>query len=692
MKKNIILCLFFTLTIISSCKEEKKFETIKDISNLQSIYNSAKDKSPYDYDLEETIRIIHGLDKARTEVKNFKEYIEFLSTQDYSNVAADVIEAKGKLLPILNSLRIAEIEYGEATDLWNVFMNISEVVVENNMGITTVGNVSMISTSEIVNISKQSFEVVKKQKEVVKEVRKKINTIKDEYIEYLEEFVPIYLKYMTLWDKICLVRDNAYLSIHQGNIDAALISLDQVLELNENDREAIILKSFCLLLKQQIEDLDNDEQNKTEIVQISYISERNNLEIDSLMVLSHQKDYADYAKDLLDQYIDKYPNRSAPALLLLGTYYTIKGEMDRAVAYYNQSSIEYPSQSLLLLDMLNSYKQRAYLRKTAEGLYILKLYKSTMEGFGFFSPNFQKALIAKNNGDINEAKEEIIRHFFRRGNQEVYDFLITDVNFCETYLDESFNLIFREKSFIDLIVKKSSSKKINIKLNNRSDKELKNVRIYLCVQFTDMYKDDYEVFKLGTTVNTIKSYEINSFDNFEINYELYGKTKNKVKDIVSVRTIIVTDEIIAWVDQEDFKIKSIINSFDHYSFKSDTIDKLKEFFVSSKISDSEITKIKTTLDVITKPYSLPTSELFIKLPRVFALLNPYFSINPLDMNEVVRPTEVKLNGQNIEVKFKTNIPRNNQLEFYLNSDELVIKWLITFDENKSAKKIETSIL
>lgn len=693
MKTKTTLILIFALIIVSSCNEDKNHKVIKDISNLQSIYNSAKGKDPNAYDLEETIRIIHGLDRARNEKNNFDEYIEFLSTQDYSNVAADVLEAKSKLLPILKTLRIAEEKYEEATDLWNTFMGISEVIVDGDIGTIAGGTVAMVTPGDIVNLSKQSIKVIIEQKKASKDVKKTIKKVNDEYIEYLEEFIPIYLKYMTLWDKICSIRDNAYLSIHQGNVDAAMISLNQVLELNSNDREAIILKSFCLLVKQEIKNLNIDEKEKTEFVQPPYISGETNSETDSVLLFTPPADYADNAKHLLDKYLDKYPNRSAPAYLLLGTYYTIRGDLDKAVTYYNQSSIEYPSQSSLLTDMLNSYEQRAYLRKTAEGLYILKLYKSTMEGFGFFSPNFQKALIAKNNNDINTAKEEIIRHFFRRGNQEVFDFLITDMNFCENNLEKSFNLIFREKSFIDLIVNKSKANKINVKINNRSDKELKNVRAFLCIQFTDMYKDDYEVFKLGTTVNTIKPQKIASFDDFEINYELYGKTKSKVDDIVSARAIIVTDDIIAWVDQEDFKIKSIISGFDHYSLKDEAVDKLKEFFNSSKISESEIAKIETaSIDVATNLSTFLTDELVLKLPRGLALLNPYFSLNPLDMEEAVKPSEVKLNGQNIEVSFKNNIPKNDKLEFYLNSDELLIKWLIEFDDNKKVKSIESVII
>ena len=156
----------------------------------------------------------------------------------------------------------------------------------------------------------------------------------------------------------------------------------------------------------------------------------------------------DKAKQILEDYINDFPSETAPALTLLGSYYMLKDNNEQAEIYFNQSSIEYPKQASLLLDMLDSYEQRSYLKKTAEGDYILELYKSMMEGFGLFSPNFHKALIAHNEGNYEDSKEEILRHFFRRSNQDVYDYLISDMNHCSNYLSESFNLIFIEKSFL----------------------------------------------------------------------------------------------------------------------------------------------------------------------------------------------------------------------------------------------------
>ena len=69
------------------------------------------------------------------------------------------------------------------------------------------------------------------------------------------------------------------------------------------------------------------------------------------------------------------------------------GNARSALSYFDQAAIEYPRQAEELTDLLNSYRSRTYLNKSVEGMYLLNLYKSTMEGFGLFSPNFYKAKV-----------------------------------------------------------------------------------------------------------------------------------------------------------------------------------------------------------------------------------------------------------------------------------------------------------
>ena len=140
----------------------------QEVKEIQEVFKKAKEKSANEYDLEETIRIIHGLDKARTEANNFDEFFEYMQIQDYSNVAPDVIEAKSKLLPILNELKMAEEELDEANELWATFAGLSEVMIDQAAPAVSAvvgGGFNPGMVSQIVDMGQDAFSVLEKQKE-----------------------------------------------------------------------------------------------------------------------------------------------------------------------------------------------------------------------------------------------------------------------------------------------------------------------------------------------------------------------------------------------------------------------------------------------------------------------------------------------------------------------------------------------
>jgi len=673
---------------------EKSFDKRIDSENGDE---GVSDEAPYD--LEETIRIIHGLELAKKKTNSFREYLRYMATQDYSNVAVDVIRAKKRLLPILNKLSRAEKEHEEQTELWKYFSKVHEVIIPEaaDLGESISTHNIPAAAINLTSMAVSSFQAFKEQDKVIDLIEDDIEDVEDDYISYLESFTPIYLKYMGEWDKICLNRDKAYLAIHQDKIELALNSLEKALKVNSRDKEALILKAYCLLYKEEKLNsrplLTTASTIKVKTLGGSGFMEKKNdiAEVESETVGELEK-----AKKILDNYIESYPDRSAPALQLMGTYYYIKGDKSLATSYFDQASVEYPRQSEQLLDMLNSYKQRSYLRKSAEGGYILELYKSTMEGFGFFSPNFQKAYIESQKGNLEASKEEILKHFFRRGNQQVFDYLISDMQHCENYLSDSFDLVFKEKSFLDLEAtpKMWNSNELNIKINNKSDIKLSNVRVFLCLHFTDMYKDDYEVFKVDNTVSNIEPNSEADFGDIEIDFELYGKKKELDKDIVNARAIIVTDQIVSWVDAKDFKINGIKEAYDNYEKQEkQNSDNLKEYYEAVGLDwDKTIKTVKTKSEFVVEPSLIGKDKFRVKLPRDLAVLNPLFSINELGVTEAVLPSTVKLNGPYIELEFAYNIPDNNNINFYLNSRRTKIKWNIKLDENEQPEKITTVLL
>ncbi|AGC77718.1 hypothetical protein LX97_02102 [Nonlabens dokdonensis] len=658
----VISGYFIYTTYFEKYHEEPLTKDLKEIAN---VFDNNVKSNNVEYDLEKTIKTIHSLDNSRKNQKSFEEYYAFLKTFDYSDVAIDVLNAKKDILPIMNEMHQIDKELENAESMWTLFQNMPEVLIEENSkassSITYPYNMIAVSSAAIASN-------VLNQHELSEKYEKQFNIVKNEYLDYVENYTKVYSKYLKQWDEVCIKRDKAYLEINSENFESALIELDKVLLLSPKDREALLLKSLCLI-----------EINKSRLI----VNESIPIEISEIEII-------------LQQYLDLYPDQSAPALLLKGRYSLLLNKENEALTYFNQSAIEYPKQAHNLLDLLNTYEQRNYLNRSVEGKYLLELYKSTMEGYGAFSPNFQKALIASNKFNSDVAKEEILKHFFRRGNQLVYDFLISDMDYCEKNLKESFNLIFEEKSFLDLEANTSTwnSNALNISLNNKSDIKLQNVRLFLCIHFTDMYKDDYEVFKADHTINEVMPHSKTDFGKTEIKYNFLGKDKNIDNDIVSVRAIVVTDERIAWIDKNDFKLEVIKDDISNKNIESNKskLEKLDLHYKYTGISGKQVLKLIDQKSILTVDHNLIGKDVItLKLPRELIHLNPYFSINKLNMDEAIIPEKIKLNGPYIEMQFDHNVSEDDKVEFYLNSSDLLINWSVRFDENRKVKTVETNI-
>lgn len=670
-------------------------------------------KTP-EYDIEETVRAMNALEVAQCQSEDFMSYLEYVAKQDFTRVAPEVLEQKKKLFPILQRLYELQKEYEELDDVWMLMRSAtsgaSTFVTEVNpvgvigsmlTGDATLSTVSVGSSMEKAQTA--AFEEYEKQKELKRNLEREIESVRMSYIEYLEDYAPVYYKYMQEWDALCLKKDKAYIDLYGGRPMDAYNQTQEVLKDYPTNREALLLKGLSLI---QMADatpppsLENTAQLSTDsidgVVEMGKPDERTELLLE--------------AETTLDQYIKLYPSRSAPALVLKGLLYREEGEAAKAVSYFDQASMEYPRQAAALTDLLDSYKARTYLNKSAEGKYLLRLYRSTMEGFGIFSPNLLKANYYAQNGDTEKSKEEIFNHFYRRGNQGVYDCLLSDMQYCEENMYSSFKQILMEQSFLDVSVEPTMNwtlsdkdDEIKVTINNRSDIDLENVRIFLCLHYTDMYKDEYDVQKLPS-VNIIKHHDKTEIGVVKLNYE-----DKKYNDITRIRAIAMTDDKICWIDNVDYKYMKAQETSQKTSGKpssSTTSAKqqlLEDFNVDNGKLQSIIQegmKVYGTVsdgnlwnDVKRDVKNLVTGKdkkLRIELPRILTLIDPVFSLYQLnDKDKAVRPSENYLSGSNIRLKFDYEPKQDETLPLYIYSDFANFKVTIKFEEGKPAvKKVE----
>ena len=91
---------------------------------------------------------------------------------------------------------------------------------------------------------------------------------------------------------------------------------------------------------------------------------------------------------------------------------------------------------------------------------------------------------------------------------------------------------------------------MQVTIRNKSGKRLENVRLFLCIHYTDMYKDEYDVVKVPQTVSIIEPNE-----EIEIADVPLGYRDKKYADITRIRAIAMTDDRLCWVDDIGFSQK-----------------------------------------------------------------------------------------------------------------------------------------
>lgn len=672
------------LTMACGCQDEDmnlSLETYRPIQEFMPAYEAISHQEGLqqgqDYDLEETIRVINALELAQVNSENFEEFLDYMARQDYSRVAPDVLDAKSKLLPVLQQIYKLKKENEQLSDVWKLVRGAArggETLVQNTESNLLVramtGDVFAIMGILNGEVADQSVDEAFAQYEADKELKSKIladlDTLRIYYRQYLEGYSTVYRDYMDRYNTLCQKKDKAYLAIYSGRVGEALSLSQDILRENPNNAEAMLIKSMALVMVGAAQNQQNPQQQN--------INTQQEVLLPDSMPQQEQQPLMNnafrQAQQTLDNYKQMYPSRTAPALVLEGLLQQQLGHEQAALNLFDLASKEYPLMANHLKDVLDSYNTRTYLHQTPEGQYLRRLYASTMVGDGLFSPDFLEAKHYADRGDMQKSKEQIFQHFYRRSSQGVYDNMLSDMQFCEENLYGPFRDMMLENSYLDIEVEPesewlfwNSDTLMQVRMNNRSDKELQNVRVFLCIHYTDMYQDEYDVVK-AKTVNAIPAHQSVDLGSVALHYGT--KTYD---DIVHIRAIIMTDDNkIGWVDDVRYKKNRILaNLRGDGPSRSEVQERARQEYMSHYSLDPQHLKrtIKEGIrfqstaqqeekgwwDTFIGWFGGSDGDMRILLPRVLCMTNPVFSLNPIDQHDAVAPKENELDGISISLTF-----------------------------------------
>lgn len=630
--------------------------------------HTAADSTGSGYDIEKTVRIMNSFEVAQTSAGSFDEFLEYMARQDYRGVASEVLNAKKNFFPLLEEMAELQRKIEDASTVWG-YMNAISGRMETRMASEGVINVMVAAVASNGHaVLEDAFDTYVEQKEMKRKARKRLRRIHRQYVNYLESYMPVYCRYMDEWNRLCLIKDKVYIDVYSGRMIDAFNQVEKLLEMHPVNREGLLLKALALTelgARRNAPELSARDTSENR----RYLMEA---EIPVHVAALANPLYC-AAERLLDQYMSLYPDESAPALLVKGMLYEKMGDLARAISYYEQAAVEYPRQAEALTDMLNSYVCRTYLTRSVEGNYLLNYYRSTMEGFGIFSPNFRKAALYMEQGDAAKSEEEIYKHFFRRGNQAAIHCLLSDMQYCEEFLYGSFKPLMIEQACIDLgyraetkfLGMSKNDDQVEIELHNRSDSRLENIRLFLCIHYTGMYKDDYEVVRLDDRKNVIEPYSRVQFSSQSIE-------PHSIDDIAHMRAIMLTDDKICWVDTPQLKMDratSRMKSRAEFVCKSEIErERFDHFLPYSASRLIQLIKNECRIEERSEgEWWSKDQKVKVEMPRVLTLLDPYCTIGHLDDDEVVHPENEMLSGKYLQLIYDLDKPLTDKMELFVYS-------------------------
>ena len=558
-------------------------------------------------DIDKTIRVVHEIDLAMRNTSTLKEYLSWMARQDYRGVAPEVLKARRELLDVLFALYAKQTEEADQAAMWAVS---TETLLEMASMVSVDVELSAVPTSNDarMKLDREQAQTLLRQIEERREVRAKlkgdIRELEGQLLEHMLAYSETYYGYVEEWDRLCVLRDRAYLASSRRDWPAAYAAAKQAAELAPMEREAHLLMALALLEGGQVLDPEGPP-----------------------------------VETILGRYIDEHPDASAPALLLLGVAEARVDRIPQAQLDLQQAAAYYPRQSERLTDLLDPYRSRSYLRKSREGTYIVQLYQATMDGAGYFSPDLQLARIHFDRGEDDQGRAKVLDHFQRRRTQAEWGFILDDLRFAEQFLGEDFVEMLPEASFLDLQVSPTLiGQRLSLTVQNRSDRTLHNATLLLCLHMTDMHPGDYEVVKAGDTQPAVNAHDSTSFGDVEVKVDVFGIEK-AVKDVVEHRAILISDEAVSWVDTEVFKT-------------AEAEDFRRARGASTRLPDPTVRRLAADIDRTASMRwisALGKDAVEVKLPRGLTLLSPTFRLAVADTQ--LSPARSEIEGDTITLRF-----------------------------------------
>jgi len=258
------------------------------------------------------------------------------------------------------------------------------------------------------------------------------------------------------------------------------------------------------------------------------------------------------------------------------------------------------------------------------------------------------------NGDDEAARAKVLDHFARRRTQQQWDFILSDIRFCQDILGPRFWEIFPEDTYLDLMVSPTlMGSGLNLQVENRSTRTLHNATLVLALHFTDMYPNDYVALTAKDTVPAVMANDTTSFGSVDIALDVGGVSKTS-SDIVHHRAILVSNEAVVWVDTDAYRVAEA-EEFRERRRSQEAAGASQVVHPTAARHPEFQSRVDTLLAAATRSASLEVESRYgadsvlIELPRELAILRPLFRLR-YD-GELFSASDNLIDGDHIALRF-----------------------------------------
>ncbi len=500
-----LLCIFLALWLHPVKKAPERPPFIKDaeakVEEIQKEFIRKLPEKKNEYDIDQTVMALYSIEKALAEAKNFESLTPFILQKQSDLVAPEIANLKYRFFNIYKKMLESKDKAAEMDSIYKVTSGaFSDIVGMTGYDLVTGVRIDREQAKKVWQ--KRLDDAAKYDK-----IKSRLEKEQDEMIDLLFEYSEISAKYIREWNRLCSARDRAYLAFYERDWDELINCAQAAAKMSPHEKEAHTLLALGLIERGRETD-------------------------------------ASSAKSVIDDILKENNGQHAPALLLRGVIEMKAKNYDKAVLDFDQSATYYPKQTEEVTDTLNLYKKRAYLNNSKEGRVIINTYRGMTTGAGYFSPDFQKARIYLEKGQKDIARQKIFDHFFRRRLQGQWDKVLSDFQFCRSYLDTEL------PGLIDLSIEPAwLTNSVIVTINNKGKTDIHNVTVLLCVRFTEMFKGDYMSFPVGESTALLpagSSVNVGRQNISDITKDNIGSVK-KWKDIIEYGAVLISDEVITWL-------------------------------------------------------------------------------------------------------------------------------------------------